>query len=291
MGIYRLGYVQLRVTDLERAVAYYTNVVGLLETGRQPGMVYLKCWDEHDHHSIVLRESDSPGADRFAFKAENSEDLEIFEKRLEARGVRVKRRAEGESYAQGESLAFESPGGHTVEVYYRMEKVGNGLPFFNPDILLLNLKGIAPQHTDHILVTSPDPKQDLAFYQEVFDFHLTEQVVDFDGSVVGGFLERSHTPHDIAIYPGRAGGFHHVAFWVESWHEVARAADILTVNRIPIDAGPTRHNRTRGYTTYFFDPFGNRNEVFTGGYLPDRDNQPISWSIDTLGTFYWQSKA
>jgi hypothetical protein len=41
---------------------------------------------------------------------------------------------------------------------------------------------------------------------------------------------------------------------------------------VPIDIGPTRHGITRGTTIYFFDPSGNRNEVFAGlGYRVHHD--------------------
>ena len=46
MGILRLSHVEVRVPDLELATAYYTEVLGLLETGRDAERVFLKCWDE-----------------------------------------------------------------------------------------------------------------------------------------------------------------------------------------------------------------------------------------------------
>ena len=55
MGILRLSHVEVRVPDLELATAYYTEVLGLLETGRDAERVFLKCWDEHEHHSVILR--------------------------------------------------------------------------------------------------------------------------------------------------------------------------------------------------------------------------------------------
>ena len=56
--------MQLRVLDLEAAVKHYTQVLGLWETGRDAqGRVYLKAWDEHDHHSLILREADEAGMD------------------------------------------------------------------------------------------------------------------------------------------------------------------------------------------------------------------------------------
>ena len=59
---------------------------------------------------------------------------------------------------------------------------------------------------------------------------------------------------------------------------------------IPIDVGPTRHGITRGQTIYFFDPCGNRNEVFAGGYTYYPDNPTRSWTPDQIGKgiFYYE---
>ena len=62
-GVVRPGHCLLRVLDMEAALKHYTEVVGLIETDRdEKGQVYLKAWDEQDHHSIILREADIPGA-------------------------------------------------------------------------------------------------------------------------------------------------------------------------------------------------------------------------------------
>jgi catechol 2,3-dioxygenase len=57
---------------------------------------------------------------------------------------------------------------------------------------------------------------------------------------------------------------------------------------VPIDVGPTRHGITRGETIYFFDPAGNRNETFAGGYTSHRDRPVVTWTPDQLakGIFY-----
>jgi len=42
-GVLRPGHCQLRVLDLEESVNFYTNVFGLVETGRDStGRVYFK---------------------------------------------------------------------------------------------------------------------------------------------------------------------------------------------------------------------------------------------------------
>ena len=60
------------------------------------------------------------------------------------------------------------------------------------------------------------------------------------------------------------------AFVVDSLHDVFKAADLLSMYEVPFDVTPTRHGITRGETIYFFDPSGNRNEAFAGGYIAYR---------------------
>ena len=78
-GVMRVGQVQLRVMDMEAAVRHYTEYGGLQEVARDANRVYLKAWDEFDHHSLVLRESDDPGLDHFAFKVRHESDLDRIE--------------------------------------------------------------------------------------------------------------------------------------------------------------------------------------------------------------------
>ena len=51
---------------------------------------------------------------------------------------------------------------------------------------------------------------------------------------------------------------------------------------MPVDIGPTQHGITRGETIYFFDPAGNRNEVFAGATRRTRPAHGL-WTPDQLG--------
>jgi len=56
-GVLRPGHVQVRVLDMAEAKHFYSNVLGLVETGTDAqGRVYYKAWDERDHNSVVLRQ-------------------------------------------------------------------------------------------------------------------------------------------------------------------------------------------------------------------------------------------
>ena len=78
-GVLRPGHAQLRVLDLEEAVHFYTEVIGLKETGRDAqGRVYFKAWDEHDHNSVVLRQAERAGLDFFGFKVLDQATLDLL---------------------------------------------------------------------------------------------------------------------------------------------------------------------------------------------------------------------
>ena len=293
MGVLRLNHAVIRVPDLELAHAYYCEVVGLIETARTDDRVYLKAWDEHQHHSIVLQAAPTYGLDSLGLKVEFRSDLDELAERIEARGITTERFDVGElGPGSGATCRFRSPSGHTVDLVHDMAQVGNGLPLNNPPPAPIELTGIAPPRIDHIFLMCEDVDGVTEFFREVLEFRLTEQIVADDGYQLVTFLERTHTPHDIAFMTGPDGAFHHVAFWVDEWHDLRRAADTCAYHGVNIDAGPTRHGATRGSGLYFFDPAGNRNEVYTGGYWFDPDDEPTTWTEAEMGRaiFYYEGQ-
>ena len=291
MGILRLSHVELRCPDLELSTAYYTEVVGLVETAREQERVWLKGWDEHQHHSVILRYAPTYGLEVMGFKVADAGDLDILQARVEEHGIATKRLKVGElGPGSGDTVRFTAPSGHVVDLVHGMEQVGNMLPLHNPPPEPQGLVGIHPPRIDHVFVMCEDVDGVTAFFQDVLDFRLTEQIIADDGYQLATFLERTHTAHDIAFITGPNSAFHHVAFWVDDWNELRRAADLCAYHGVPIDAGPTRHGATRGWGLYFFDPAGNRNEVYTGGYWADPDREPVTWTEAEMGraVFYYE---
>ncbi len=290
MSILRLSHVEIRVPDLELATAYYTEVVGMYETAREPDRVFLKCWDEHQHHSLILTFAPTYGLAHMGWKVENAEDLDAYTARLTDAGIEVVRFGRDEiGPGHGEAIRFAMPSGHVMELVHGMEQVGNMLPNTNPPPKPLGLVGFAPPRLDHIFLTCEDVSLNTRFLVDVLDFHLTEQVVGDDGFQVATWLEVSHASHDIALVTGQDRGLHHFAWWVDDWNEIRNVADVLAYHGVRIETNPTRHGATRGHCIYFFDPAGNRNEAFTGGYQVDPDEPPVTWTESEMGRaiFYY----
>ncbi len=291
MGILRLSHVEIRVPDLELSTAYYTEVLGLIETAQSDDRVYLKGWDEQQHHSVILTFAPTYGLESMGFKVQDLADLDDLSSRIEAAGIPTKRYEAGElGPGSGETVRFTAPSAHIIDLVYGMEQVGNALPLHNPPPEPPGLRGMHPPRIDHVFAMCEDVDGITEFFVDVLGFRLTEQILADDGHQLASFLERSHTAHDIAFIIGPNGAFHHVAFWVDDWNDLRRSADICAYHGVRIDAGPTRHGATRGWGLYFFDPAGNRNEVYTGGYWADPDREPITWTEGQMGraVFYYQ---
>lgn len=287
-GVMRPGHAQIRVLDMDEATNFYGNVLGLIETGRDSvGRVYYRAWDERDHNSLILEPSDRAGIDHLAFKVASVDTLEKLESDLKAYGVSTERIAAGELLHTGERVRFEIASGHLIDLYAEKSKVQTPQTVTNPPPWNAESeRGIAPSRFDHALIYGPDIEKVQDLFVNVLGFYLTEQVLLEDGKTqLTCFLSCSNKAHDLALVRDeRAGKLHHVSFLLESWERVLRAADIMSMNKVPIDIGPTRHGITRGSTIYAFDPSGNRFETFCGGYQPYPDWEPLTWTIDEVGT-------
>lgn len=296
MGVMRIGHASIRVMDMAAALKHYENVLGLKVTMEDKhGNVYMKCWDEWDKYSLILTPSDQAGLNHVAYKCEKESDLDELQAKVEAWGVKTVMLDEGTLPATGRMLQFHLPSGHEMRLYATKEYVGTDVGTTNPDPWPDGLKGIAATRFDHCLLYGDDLDGSVKLFTEVLGFGIAEQVMLAGDKkfMIGAFLSCSNKAHDVAfIRQPVKGKFHHASFELRSWEQVLRAGDILSRTKTSIDIGPTRHGITRGETIYFFDPSGNRNEVFSGGYIYYPDKPVITWYDESLGPaiFYHDRK-
>lgn len=287
-GVLRLGEVAIRVLDMAEARQHYGDRMGLHEVMEDAkGQVYYKAWDEHDHHSIVLRQTDRAGMDYFAFKVFDDATLDSLEKRIKAFGLAVEHIDAGVYPKSGRRIQCVLPSGHTMQLYAHKEQIGNSLGYRNPGTTPDEgvIRGFRINRLDHALLGGINIDENAKFFTEVLDFNMSEKLIDHDsGTTLVVFLSCSIKPHDIAfVLQPEANKFHHVSFLLESAHDVIKAADMIGKYRIPVDVGPNRHGITRGATIYYYDPSGNRNEVFAEGYIYYPDTPTIVWDTSELG--------
>jgi catechol 2,3-dioxygenase len=282
VSVMRLGYVHIRVTDLAEARDHYINTMGMTAIEESDGLVYLKSWDEGDHHSVVLQEG-GVGLVKLGYKVTDEHALDAIENRATAFGARVERMSKGDNVSVGDGVRITLPSDHTLELYSEIEYVGTETGLLNPDPWPRGgLRGIGVPRLDHTLITTEDPALLERFFQDVLDFRAAERLVAGaeDSDLVGSWMFCGEQPHDIAFVKGANGKLHHFAYHMPDWSALLHAGDVMSMRDVPIDFGPARHGITRGETIYFFDPSGNRNEVFSGGYRTGKDWRTITWTMD-----------
>ena len=130
--IRKLGHVVIRVSDLERSTAFYTQVLGFKVSDVYPeemmagGMVFLRC--DTDHHCLALvgtgEVSRNQELHHFAFEVATLAEVIRTRDRLLAHQVKIDfegRRRAGCQIA----VEFRDPGNHSVEVYWGVDQVGS----------------------------------------------------------------------------------------------------------------------------------------------------------------------
>ena len=129
----KIGHVVLNVSDLEAAVRFYTEVLGLRVSDRYPdtmvpgGMVFMRCTT--DHHGVALVGGAGPlertSLNHFAFEVGSLD--EVFRARawLHKHGVPIVfegRRRAGCQLA----VEFRDPDGNNLEIYWGLDQIGTG---------------------------------------------------------------------------------------------------------------------------------------------------------------------
>jgi catechol 2,3-dioxygenase len=278
--------VHVRVTDMEAAKRHYINTMGfypMLEVGNK---LYLKGWDEFDHHSIVLEEG-GVGVAKVGFKVAKPDDIDVIESKSRTFGVETQRMTKGDNPDVSDGLRITLPSGHIVEVYHDQTYVGSLVGTVNPQLFPRELVGIGAPRIDHALLGCDDVNTTEKFFIDVFDFYQVERLIpdlDHQDCSLATWLSSGNRGHDIALIQGENYDkkLHHLAFQLEGWSDILKAGQIMSIDDVPIDMGPTQHGITRGKTIYYFDPSGNRNEVFADGYVAQRDRPTMLWTADQV---------
>ena len=131
--IAKVGHVVLQVTDLERATAFYTQVLGFkvsdvyAEDMMSGGMVFLRC--NSDHHCLALVGQGGGQAQHrelhhLAFEVPTVSEVLRVRDRLRAHGARLEfegRRRAGCQIA----VEFRDPDNHSLEIYWGVDQVGS----------------------------------------------------------------------------------------------------------------------------------------------------------------------
>lgn len=279
-----LAHVELLTPKLEESRRFFVEVMGMYETTRQGDSVYLRGWDDYEHHSLKLTASPKPGLGHYAFRASSPQALQRRVAAIEKSGL-GKGWSDGD-LGHGATFQFTDPDGHNIEIYYETEW------YTPPPELRPALKnqasrfphhGVGLRRIDHINLLAADVRANRQFMQDILGCRLTEQIIFDDGSEKAAWVTVCNKSYDIAIsedYYGARGRLHHITYAVDNREDILRAADICLEHGIFIESGPHKHAIQQTFFIYVYEPGGNRFEIATAGarLVLAPDWKPIVWS-------------
>ena len=128
----KVSHVGLNVSDIERSIRFYTEILGFTLSDRNPqGMAFLR--NQTDHHTIALAKgpADGTGAppDKYltfhhlALEVDSIQDLFTARQFLKDNGIEIDfegRRGPGCNVG----IEFRDPDGYSVELTCQMEQIG-----------------------------------------------------------------------------------------------------------------------------------------------------------------------
>src|SRR5713226_5883773 len=173
--IAHLAHVEIITPKLEESANFFKELIGMEESGRQDHSVYLRCWDEFYHHSLVLTEGSQPALGHIGWRTNGPEELEATVQHIEASG-------QGEGWIEhspghGRAYRYRGPGGHLHEVFWEVER------YQAPPALKSTYptrpqrftgRGVGARMLDHVTVASLDIMKDINWYCDTLGFRFTQ---------------------------------------------------------------------------------------------------------------------
>ena len=282
--IAHLAHIELRTPKPDESLRFFTDYLGLTETGSAGDSVFLRAWDDYEQTTIKLTAHPTSGVGRTNLRATSPEALERRVRQIQAtdRGVGW---TDGDP-GYGPTYIFTDPDGHEFGLYYESQwyqPPADLKPALKNQAQAYPGRGVCVRRLDHINYLGVQVVPNRDFLRETLGALVTEQIVLNDGTIAGSWTTFTNKGYD-AVYTrdrtGTPGRLHHIAFAADSRADIIRAADIALEHGVFIETGPHKHAIQQTFFLYVYEPGGNRIELCNAGarLVLAPDWQPVDWT-------------
>ncbi|MCR6850454.1 VOC family protein [Bacillus sp. IBL03825] len=265
VNVFKLGYVNFFVKDLEAMKSYYTNIMGFSLTEQLgDGSIYFS--SSTDHHNIILTPSNKSEINQVGLQLKESISIKEAAAQLNKLGISTKFKTDAQPGIK-EQLEFMDLDGYVVQLYSRMNVAAPGF----------REVGITPNKLGHLSLYVKNAKKSVDFYKNL-GLKNTDWIEDYFG-----FMTCNTDHHVLNFCTSEKHGIHHIAFELRDYTHLNRSLDFLGKKGIPIQWGPSRHGAGHNLATYHYDPDHNMIELFTDldVYIEDLNYfEPRPWHED-----------
>jgi 2,3-dihydroxy-p-cumate/2,3-dihydroxybenzoate 3,4-dioxygenase len=237
-----IAYVRSGVADLDKAVTFATEIVGLeLATSTEDGVAHLRA--DARHHCLSLVEGTS-GVIASGFQVADADALEAAETELERAGFRVARgdASAARSRRVRDFIGFDDPFGNRVELVSQQESITRPVRFGRE-------AGIT--EFGHLCLDAPDVHEAYRFWNTRFNARVSDWIGD-----KACLMRIDPVHHKLAVFQADGPGLCHMNFQVDTIDDVFRNWHFLVEHGVEIEMGPGRHPQSTAVFLYFLGPEG-----------------------------------
>jgi catechol 2,3-dioxygenase len=283
--IAHLAHVELLTPKLDESTRFFTEIMGMSISDVTGDSVYLRAYDDYEHHTLKLTAYAHAGIGHHAWRLRSADILEQKAQNIAKTGLGIGW-TDGD-LGHGRTYQFRMPSGHLTEIYFDTEKYeakGNQMSALKNTASKFPARGINVRRIDHLNLLAADVAAFRNFQLQYLGGRLTETIIFDDNKVKGAWFSVNSKSYDLAVTQdhakGISGRFHHLTYAVNSREEVLIAADIALENGIFIETGPHKHAIQQTFFLYLYEPGGNRIEVAnaTARLILDPDYETVVWN-------------
>src|SRR5262252_4951007 len=279
-----LAHAELLTPEPEQSLWFFTEVLGLTANGSSGDSVYLRTWDDYEHHSLKLTGSATSGIRRTGLRAASEEALQRRVTSIDAAGLGVG--WQDGDVGIGPTYLFRDPDGHEFELYYQTEWFrpdGDLKPALKNQAQAYPGRGVCVRRLDHVNYLAAQSEPNGRFVRDCLGGRVTEQIVLDDETICAQWLHFAQKSYDLVYtddWTKTSGRLHHLAFATDTREDILRAADICLDKRVFIETGPHKHAIQQTFFLYVYEPGGNRIELCNpcARLIFAPDWAPISWT-------------
>ena len=228
----RVGHASFETPDLERSIAYYTHVNGLVVAEREKNRAFLST--RTGQLAIQLDLGPESRCNRISFEVAPKADFAAMKRELAAAGVASDLRNDSIP-GIGQVLAFNDPKGTIIELFKNWSYLGSHHQAL----------GVGPLKLGHIAFQVPDVAAIAKFYETVLGFHVSDWIEDFFV-----FMRCGTDHHTVNFISGKKAKMHHIAFELKDFAHLQDSCELLAHRNIPIIWGPLRHGPGHNVAIY-----------------------------------------
>jgi len=258
----RVGHMALRVPDLEAAVGFHSEVLGLVETEREGPVSYLTCNERHHELILIERRDRARGYEHIGLQVPDAETLERARSGVAAAGGELLGPTYDGEPGVDRAALLRGPGGHVFKLFAGME-AGPSLP-----------EGDRVTKFEHVSIKARGLGPTERFIERGLGFHFSDRL----GRTASWWhCDADH--HGMALVFAPRPELSHYAWSALDLNAMGRICDRLAARGGKLIWGPSRHGPGNNLFIYFHDTAGAMIEVCAdlAAMPPEGDYQPKQW--------------